>query len=109
MGVLYQNGKGQYCGIVFGRQNLSSDMPLVTSLIYQQNRIEKPLFVMVLCCRLSQCSAVLLSLCRECVLKVQGMYGAISAKFSVSRDEIHHVLVLVVHIFFVVMYGVIKF
>jgi hypothetical protein len=95
--------------MVFGRQNLSFDTPLVTSLIYQQNKIAKPLFLMVPCCRLSQFSAVLLSLCRECVLKVQGMYGARSAKFSVSRDEIHHVLVLAVHILFVVMYGVIKF
>jgi len=61
---------------------------------------------MVLYYRFSQCSALLLSLCRKCVIKVQGMYGA---KFAVSRDEIHHVLVLSVHIFIVVIYGVIKF
>jgi hypothetical protein len=64
---------------------------------------------MVLCYRFSQCSADLLSLCRECVLKVQGMYGARSANFAVSRDEMHHILLLSVHIFIVVMYGVIKF
>jgi len=64
---------------------------------------------MVLCYRFSQCSAVLLSLCRKCVLKVQGMYGARSANFTVSRDKIHHVLVLSVHIFIVVVYGVMKF
>jgi len=51
---------------------------------------------MVLCYRFSQCSAVLLSFCRKCVLKVQGMYGARSANFAA------------VHIFIVVMYGVIK-
>ena len=32
-----------------------------------------------------------------------------SANFAVARDEIHHVLVLSVHVFVVVIYGVIKF
>ena len=64
---------------------------------------------MVFCYRFSQCSALLLSLCMKCVLKVQGIYGARSANFAVSRVEIHHVLVLSVHIFIVVMYGVTKF
>jgi hypothetical protein len=39
----------------------------------------------------------------------KGHVWARSASIAFSRDKIHHILVLSVHIFFVVMYGVIKF
>jgi hypothetical protein len=37
------------------------------------------------------------------------MYGARSAHFAISRDEMHHGLLPFVRILIVVMYGAIKF
>lgn len=109
MGLLYLSGKGHYCRIVFGRQ-----LEFLYAFGDQFNISAKqdctPLFVKLLCCRFPQCTAVLLSLCRKCVLKVEGMCNTRSKNFAVSRDGAHRVLVLVLslHVFTVVMYWVIK-